>query len=106
TAGVNYYPTNGVLTFAPNQIVQTFQVYVKPDGVPDPAPTNFYFNVMLTNAVNGTLGSPTNAQVQILDADSYNRPPGSPDTGFTSDGMNGDVFALSLNSSGQILAGG
>jgi uncharacterized delta-60 repeat protein len=106
TGSGNYYATNGPLTFLPGQVAQSFRVYVKPDGVPDPAPTNFYFNVTLSNVVNAAFGSPTNAQVRILDAESYNQPPGSPDPGFNSDGMNGDVFALSLNSSAQILAGG
>ena len=105
-AGVNYQPTNGVLMFLPGQTAQSFRAYVIPDGVADPAPTNFYFNVTLSGVVNGTLGSPTTAQVQILDTDGTQWPPGSIDTAFTPDDINGDVLALSFNSGRQILAGG
>ena len=107
-SGVNYAPTNGVLTFAAGQVSASFNVRIINDGVVDPTPpTNFYFNVSLSNPTNATLGSPTNALVQIVDAQSYNQPPGSPDTGFDpATGMNGSVFALALQSNGQIVAGG
>ena len=75
------------------------------DGVQDP--TNFYFNVILSNPINAMLGSPASAVVNILDAESYNRPPGSPGTGTNSiSGVNGGVLALALQSNGQILVGG
>jgi len=102
-AGVNYVATNGVLTFITNQIAASFNVPILDDGVQDSA--NFYFNVTLSNSVNAVLGSPTNATVHILDAETYNWPPGSPDGAFTA-GMNGDVLALALQTNGQILAGG
>ena len=74
------------------------------DGVQDP--TNFYFNVTLSNPTNTVLGSPTNALVNILDAHPHGgQSPGSPDDTFTA-GMNGDVLALALQTNGQILAGG
>jgi uncharacterized delta-60 repeat protein len=105
-SGINYTATNGVLVFAANQISSSFAVQIKPDGVVDGVPTNFYFNVTLSNPTNAVLGTPTNAAVQILDAETYNRPPGSPDTGFNAPAMNGDVFTLALQAGGQILAGG
>ncbi len=82
TSGVNYSNTLGTLVFAANQVSASFAVPVMDDGIVDGPPTNFYFNVTLSNPTNAALGSPAGAQVQILDAESYNRPPGSPDTGF------------------------
>jgi uncharacterized delta-60 repeat protein len=103
TNGVNYFATNGVLLFAPNQTATNFNVTIIDDGVQDPA--NFYFNVILTNAVNAALASPSNAVVKILDAETYNWPPGLLDGTFTP-GMNGDVLALALQTNRQILVGG
>jgi uncharacterized delta-60 repeat protein len=98
-AGVNYTATNGTVTLVSGEISASFAVQILNDNVVDP--TNFYFNVSLAGP--GTL---INAVVQIVDANSVNRPPGSPDTGFNSAGVNGNVFALALQSNGQILAGG
>ena len=103
SSNVNYAATSGVLTFAVNQTAASFNVSITNDLVQDP--TNFYFNVILWNPTNTVLGSPTNATVNILDVQRYNWPPGSPDGTFTA-GMNGDVLALTLQTNGQILAGG
>src|SRR5208282_229872 len=100
---VNYDSTNGTLVFAANQTAASFNVTIHDDGVQDP--TNFYFTVNLSNPTNAALGSLSSADVNILDADTYNWPPGSPDGSFTP-GMNADVLALALQPNGQILAGG
>ena len=107
-ANTNYVATNGFLTFVTNQTAASFIVWILNDLVQDP--TNFYFNVTLstnqvTNPTNTVLGSPINAEVHILDVQSHDQPPGSPDGTFTP-GMNGDVLALALQTNGQILAGG
>jgi len=106
-AGTNYVRTTNTLTFVPGQLAVSFTVAITNDGVVDPPPGAFYFTVSLSNPSAGaSLGSPATANVSIVDA-SYNRPPGSPDTTFnTGTGMDGDVFALALQSTGQILAGG
>lgn len=104
-AGVNYTATNGTLSLAPNVTSASFTVPVSNDGVVDPTDA-FYFNVTLSNPVNCSLVSPTVAQVNILDADTFNWPPGSLDPGFVGSGMNGSVFALALDADGKILAGG
>lgn len=104
SSSVNYVATNGVLTFAANQIAASFNVPVLDDLVQE-STNAFYFNVTLSNPTNTVLGSPANAAVNILDAEFYNWPPGSPDGTFTP-GMNGDVLALALQTNGQILAGG
>lgn len=101
-AGINYTATNGSLSFVPGQLAATITVPILNDHVVNPPPASFYFNVILSAP-----GISTNAQVQIVDAESYNRPPGNDDTTFTpGTGMNGDVLALTLQSSGQIIAGG
>ena len=107
-AGTNYVATNGVLTFVSGQLAASFNVPILDDGKTNPPPASFFFQVNLSNPGTGVaLGSPTNANVSIVDAESYNRPPGSADTTFNlGAGMNGDVFALALQSGGQILAGG
>lgn len=103
-AGSNYTATSGVLAFAPNQTVASFNVPVLHDSAIDPA--SFYFDVSLTNPVNALLGSLSNAQVNIFDVDATNWPPGSPDTSFNPATINGNVFALALQSDGQIVVGG
>jgi len=103
--GANYIATNGVLMFATNQIAASFIVPILDDGVQDP--DNFYFNVNLFNPTNAALGSPANAAVNIVDAESFSWPPGSPGTGTNSiSGANGSVLALAFQSNGQILVGG
>ena len=104
-AGVNYTATNGVLTFTNGQAIQYFQVPVIEDGQPDGP---LALNLVLTNAVPGmSLGSPSNAVLNIIDTDSVNEPPGSPDANFSGfDGFNGNVNALALQSNDQLLVGG
>ena len=106
-SNVNYTATGGVLNFAANQISSSFTVPIINDGVVDPPPSAFFFNVSLSNPTNAALGSLTNLPVHIVDAQSFNQPPGSTDTGFDpATGMNGNVFALALQSNGKIVAGG
>jgi uncharacterized delta-60 repeat protein len=107
-AATNYIATTGTLTFAPGQTVTNFTVSILDDGVQNPPPSGFYFSASLSNPSAGaTLGSLTNVPVDIVDIESYNRPPGSPDGSFDpSSGMNDDVLALALQSNGQIIAGG
>ena len=104
----NYYATNSTLTFAPGQLSQSFKVWLRDDGVTNPPPASFFFSVCLTNPVAGsTLGSPTNTQVHLVDAESYIQPAGSVDTSFNpSAGMNASVLALALQANGQLVAGG
>lgn len=108
-AGVNYTATSGTLTFAPNQLAASFNVPIIDDGRNDGlTPSQFYFTVTLSNPSAGAaLGALTAATNDIVDAEAYNRPPGSADTTFNSgSGMNGSVFALTLQANGQIVAGG
>ena len=102
TAGVNYMPTNGVLTFAGNQIAASFNVFVSNGGTQ--YPSNFFFNVTLSNPTNAVLGSPANAVVNILSTQ-YNWSPGTTNGLFNAN-MNGSVLSLAQQTNGQILAGG
>lgn len=104
-AGSNYVATNGTLSFVSGQAAATFNVRILADAIVDPLP--FYFNVRLSNPSTGALlGSPTNSQVNILDAESFNRPPGSGDVTFNNPGINSDVLSVALQSDGGIIAGG
>ena len=104
-AGVNYVATNGTVSFAQGQTAASFPVKILNDGVTNTIP--FYFNVVLSNPSTGAvLGSPTNAQVNIVDAQSFNRPPGDGDVTFTGANINGDVLAVALEADGGIIAGG
>jgi len=107
-AGTNYVATNGTLTFVQGQTSQSFNVRILDDGKTNPPPAGFFFNVGLSApAAGAVLGYPTNVVVNILDAESYNQPPGLPDSAFSpSAGFNGSVLALALQSAGQIVAGG
>jgi uncharacterized delta-60 repeat protein len=104
-AGTNYIATNGILSFAPGQIAASFTVRILNDGVTNVFP--FYFNVALTGVSSGALlGSPANAQVNILDAQEFNRPPGNGDVTFNQQGVSGEVLSVALQSDNKIVAGG
>jgi uncharacterized delta-60 repeat protein len=100
-AGTNYVATSGTITLASGQTATNFTVQILNDGVVDPPPASFYFNVILNSS-----GSPTNATVEIVDAQTYNWPAGSPDTLFNTNGMNSDVLSIVLQTNGQIVAAG
>jgi hypothetical protein len=99
TNGINYRGTNGTVTLTSGQSSTSFNVPILNDGVVDPV--NFFFNVTLNSS-----GSPNNTVVHIVDVQTYNQPPGSPDLTFNTNGMNGDVLSVALQANGQILAGG
>lgn len=104
-ANTNYVATNGTLTFAPGQLAATFKVAILNDSTTNALP--FYFNAILSNPSTGTsLGSPTNAIVNIVDTSSFNRPPGAGDVTFNPPTINADVLALAVQTNGQIIAGG
>ena len=74
------------------------------DGIVDPA--NFYFTVNLSNPTNAVLGVPASTQVNMLDVQSYNQPPGTPDLTFNNPDPNSTVYSLALQTNGQILVAG
>ena len=65
TAGDDYTPTTGTLTFAAGQVANTINVPVLLDGIPE---ENETFTVVLSNAVKATLGT-RSATGTILDDD-------------------------------------
>jgi uncharacterized delta-60 repeat protein len=103
-AGINYVPTNGVLTFAPNQLSASFAVKLIDDGVQDPLPFNF--SVGLSSVVNAMMGAQSNALVQIQDAETFTgRLPGLADTTFSAAGVNGDIQGMALQGTNIMVAG-
>ena len=102
---LNYSSTNGILTFTTNQLLSSITVPIHDDGVVDP--TNFSFLVSLSNPTNAALGTVSNAVVNIVDAQTFNQPPGNPDVGYNaSTYFNGSVLSLGQQSSGDLIVGG
>src|SRR4030095_6643642 len=62
----DYTGTNGVLNFAPGEIVQTFDVFITDDQTQE---FDELFTVTLSNPNGGTLGLFSTAQVLIFDND-------------------------------------
>jgi len=104
-AGVNYTATNGVLTFTNGEAMEYLEVPIIDDGQPDGP---LALNLRLTNATPGmALGSPSNTVLNIVDTDSVNEPPGSPDPTYSPfAGFNGNVNALALQPNNQLVVGG
>ncbi len=104
-ARTNYIATNGTLTFAQGQLAASFTVPILNDGVTNVFP--LFFNVYLTNVTTGArFGTPTNAIVNIVDAQEFNRPPGDTDVTFNQLGISGEVLSVALQSDSKIVAGG
>ncbi len=96
TNGLDYVATNGTLTLGPGQISTSFAVPIIYD------PTGalpLYFNASLI----GSSGL-TNTVVNIVGSSGH--APGTLDTLFNTNGVNGDVFAVALQTNGQIVIGG
>ena len=69
-ADTNYVATNNTLSFAPGQVVASFNVNILNDGRTNPPPSAFYFAgaIVQSPAWAPSLGAPTNASVPIVDA--------------------------------------
>lgn len=102
----SYLPTNGSLVFGPGEVSRSFTVPILDDQVQDPA--SWGFNVQLSSfSPASAVGSPTNTFVNIVDAQRLTVPPGQVDTFFNPNaGFNNDVFAITLQPDGKMLAGG
>lgn len=102
----NFVATNGTLVFGPGVVSRTFTVPILNDGVVN-TPISFFVNLSGLTPGGATLGSPVTAQVNIIDAQSFNQPAGSLDPEFNpAQGLNADVYALSMQPGGLIVAGG
>lgn len=102
--GFDFTPTNGTLTFGPGELARSFAVPILPNDAPD---SPRFISLALSNAAPaGTLGNPSAGIINIIDDESFNAPPGGPDTEFVPIGMNESVFALALQADDSILAGG
>lgn len=102
--GFDFTPTNGTLSFGPGELAKSFTVPIIPNNAPD---SPRFISLALSNASPaGSLGAPSASIINIIDDESFNEPPGGPDTVFVPFGMDDSVFALSLQSDGSILAGG
>ncbi len=104
----NYVSVGGQLAFAPGEVAKSFEVPILRDYVDNDDESPFFFSVVLSNTLpTGLLGPVSVAQVNIIDAEDFNAPPGTLDLTFNADpGFNGEVFALQLQEDGKVLAGG
>jgi uncharacterized delta-60 repeat protein/uncharacterized repeat protein (TIGR01451 family) len=102
----NYVATSGNLTFNPGEVSKSFNIPILNDGIIDP--TNFFFFVNLSSPTPpGVLGSIITVPVNIVDAQRYNQPAGSPDTAFTPNpGLDSDVYSLALQPDGKVVVAG
>ncbi len=105
--GANYRGTNGTLFFNPGEVAKSFVIPLIDDGVPDFF-NPFFFTLTLSSPVpSGILATQVVSIVQILDAQSFNQPPGGQDTSVDpSFGVDGSVFAVALQSNNKMLAAG
>ncbi len=89
-------------------MAKTFDVTILDDGVTNGPASDFYFTVNLSDhRASGNAGLPDQRAVYIVDAQSFNYPAGSLDTGFAPNpGFNGDVSSVGLQTNGQIVAAG
>jgi uncharacterized delta-60 repeat protein len=104
-AGTDYVGVTNTVTFLPGQAKATVAIPVIDNSVTD---GNRDFSVELRMIEGGgTLGSPTVAQIVIIDDESVNRPAGSLDTVFnTGIGPNSFVHSVAALSSGKIMVAG
>ena len=101
-SNVDYFLSQGQLTFLNGETNKTFLVRIQDDTVYQ---GNRTFDVRLMNAVGASLGL-TNAPVTILDNES---PAGQVDTTFNANigsAANGVIHSLALSVNGLIVAGG
>jgi uncharacterized delta-60 repeat protein len=102
-AGSNYVTTGGTLTLVPGQASTNFIVSVLDNAVADGTRT---INLALSSPSNATLGFPSTAILSIIDDESVNVVAGSSDTTYTSTGADSAIYALALQSDGNLLVGG
>ena len=109
--GVDYAGLTNVLTFTNGQVSQFFNIPITAGSTSGLVS----LNLVLTNAVavnaslpwTNALGSPNQAVLNILDTDTLNEPPGSPDVSYSPlNGFNAPIYALALQTNNQLVVGG
>ena len=104
TSGLLPTDISGTLTFLPGEISRIISVPLADDTI---ANSEFQsVGLILSGAVNVSLGSPSAAILRIVDNESFNEPAGEADTLFpTSTQANGPVFALALQRTNNFVDG-
>ena len=102
----NFIATNGTLVFGPGVVSRSVTIPILNDGVVN-TPISFAITLSGLTPGGATLGSPVTALVNITDAQSFNQVAGSLDPVFNPVlGFNADVFTLSMQPGGLVVAGG
>jgi len=103
--GQNYITNSGILTFTNGQVCQYISIPIINDGLVDGL---LSFSLILTNATpTNSLGNPNLATVYIIDTETVDETPGTPDvTFYSSAGCNSNVYAMALQPNNQLIVGG
>ena len=101
-AGTNYVSTNGTLFFGPGEVSKSFNVQILDQGVTNCNVFRFVVKITALSPVGSIFGTPSTNYVAIVDNNLVNTPAGTLDSTFnTGDGMDGDVYALALQTDVQ-----
>jgi hypothetical protein len=68
TAGSDYFPSNGTLTFSPGEVNKCFNVTINNDSLPE---TDETVNLALENPSNATLGMHNHTMLTIVDDNDF-----------------------------------
>ena len=102
--GTEFVSDSGVLTFLPGETAQSIHVTILDDAAMDGDKSVL---LQLTGLDNGILDDPFEAELIIVDDESFNIPAGSADTTFRPrPGANNTVFDLDLQLDGKLVVGG
>ena len=107
--GVNYTLVTNTLTFTNGQVSQLLTVPIITTATPN-GPRGLWVQLNTNGLVTqAALGTQRQSSLYIIDTATVTEPPGSDDTTYSPfAGLNGDVFALAVetNSDNQLLVGG
>ena len=104
--GTNYTAVTNTLTFATGQVSELIRVPILDDGQTNNPSGPRALLVQLSNPTgSATLGTPNPATLYIIDSESVNEPPGTPETPYTF-GFNNSIYTLALQTNNQLVVGG
>jgi len=100
--GIDFTPTNGVLTFLPGDVSKTFNVAIIDNNVQD---GNRTLTLILSSPSNVTLGIPSRVTLTIVDNESFNEPAGSSDVSFRDPLVDGPIYSIASQRTNSVTDG-